>query len=121
MAQWKGWRKALTVLAFIGPTLIGILIFNIYPIIFNTYISFTNRNRYHPNPDCSITLTSILEPTCWKAFEKNRPTGLAEPFRIQEPLFANYTDLFGKFFTAPALIAFGKIILCFIPLIIAGG
>ena len=47
MAQWKGWRKTLTVLAFIGPTLIGILIFNIYPILFNTYISFTNRNRYH--------------------------------------------------------------------------
>ena len=120
MAQWKGWRKTLTVLAFIGPTLIGILIFNIYPIIFNTYISFTNRNRYHPNPDCNITLTSILEPTCWKAFGENRPTGLAEPFRIQDPLFQNYADLFGEFFTTPALIAFVKIISCFIPLIIAG-
>jgi arabinogalactan oligomer / maltooligosaccharide transport system permease protein len=120
MAQWKGWRKALTVLAFIGPTLIGILIFNIYPILFNTYISFTNRNKYHPNPDCSITLTSILEPTCWKVFEKNRPTGLAEPFRIQDPLFANYADLLGQFFTAPVLIAFLKIVVCFIPLIVAG-
>lgn len=120
MAQWKGWRKTLTVLAFIGPTLIGILVFNIYPILFNTYISFTNRNRYHPNPDCSVTLTKILEPTCWKVFEKNRPKGLAEPFRIQEPLFANYTDLLGKFFTAPALLALAKIVACFIPLIIAG-
>jgi arabinogalactan oligomer/maltooligosaccharide transport system permease protein len=120
MAQWKGWRKALTVLAFIGPTLIGILVFNIYPILFNTYISFTNRNKYHPNPDCSITLTSILEPTCWKVFEKNRPTGLAEPFRIQTPLFANYADLLGQFFTAPVLIAFLKIVVCFIPLIVAG-
>ncbi len=120
MAQWKGWRKALTVLAFIGPTLIGVLIFNIYPILFNTYISFTNRNRYHPNPDCSITLTSILEPTCWKVFEENRPTGLAEPFRIQEPLFANYSDLLGEFFSAPMLLNFLKIIVCFVPLIIAG-
>jgi arabinogalactan oligomer/maltooligosaccharide transport system permease protein len=120
MAQWKGWRKALTVLAFIGPTLIGILIFNIYPILFNTYISFTNRNRYHPNPDCSIPLTNILEPTCWKVFEENRPTGLAEPFRIQEPLFANYADLLGKLFTVPALLNFLKIVVCFVPLIIAG-
>lgn len=120
MAQWKGWRKALTVLAFIGPTLIGVLIFNIYPILFNTYISFTNRNRYHPNPDCSITLTSILEPTCWEVFAENRPTGLAEPFRIQDPLFANYADLLGQFFTVPALLNFGKIVLCFVPLIVAG-
>lgn len=120
MAQWKGWRKTLTVLAFIGPTLLGILIFNIYPILFNTYISFTNRNRYHPNPDCSITLTKILEPTCWSAFEKNRPVGIAEPFRIQDPLFANYADLIGRFFTGPAMLAFLKIVVCFIPLIIAG-
>lgn len=120
MAQWKGWRKVLTVLAFIGPTLIGILIFSIYPILFNTYISFTNRNRYHPNPDCSITLTSILEPTCWKAFDKNRPTGMAEPFRIQDPLFANYTDLLGQLFTAAVMVAFLKIVACFIPLIVAG-
>jgi arabinogalactan oligomer/maltooligosaccharide transport system permease protein len=119
MAQWKGWRKILTVLIFIGPTLIGILIFNIYPIIFNTYISFTNRGRYHPNPDCTITLTRLLEPTCWKVFEENRPSGLAEPFHIQEPLFANYADLFGAFFTLPAVIAVIKIIGCFLPLIIA--
>jgi arabinogalactan oligomer/maltooligosaccharide transport system permease protein len=120
MSQWKGWRKVFTVLAFTGPTLIGILIFSIYPIIFNTYISFTNRNRYHPNPDCSITLTSILEPTCWKVFDKNRPVGMADPFRIQDPLFANYADLLGKLFTAPVLAAFLKIIACFIPLIVAG-
>jgi arabinogalactan oligomer / maltooligosaccharide transport system permease protein len=120
MNQWKGWRKALTVLAFIGPTLIGILIFNIYPIIFNTYISFTNRNRYHPNPDCSLPLTRILEPTCWKAFEENRPTGMAEPFSIQEPLFGNYIDLFGTFFTIPVVVAVLKIVVCFVPLIIAG-
>jgi arabinogalactan oligomer / maltooligosaccharide transport system permease protein len=120
MAQWKGWRKALTVLAFIGPTLLGILVFNIYPIVYNTYISFTNRNRYHPNPDCSVGLTGILEPTCWKVFEKNRPVGLAEPFRLQSPLFANYIDLIGKFFTAPVFLAFLEIVICFVPLFIAG-
>jgi arabinogalactan oligomer/maltooligosaccharide transport system permease protein len=120
MVQWKGWRKALTVLAFTGPTLIGILIFSIYPILFNAYISFTNRNLYHPNPDCSITLTKILEPTCWSVFDKNRSTGMAEPFRIQDPLFANYIDLVGKFFTSVVLVAFLKIVACFIPLVVAG-
>lgn len=120
MAQWKGWRKTLTVLAFIGPTLLGILIFNIYPIIFNTFISFTNRNKYHPNPDCTIGLTSILEPTCWEVFRENAPKGIAEPYRFQEPWFGNYSNLFGEFFTSPVLIGVLKIIVCFIPLIIAG-
>jgi arabinogalactan oligomer/maltooligosaccharide transport system permease protein len=120
MAQWKGWRKALTVLAFIGPTLLGILIFNIYPIIFNTYISVTNRNKYHPNPDCTVGLTGILEPTCWKVFEAHRATGMAEPYRLQTPIFGNYASLFGQFFTAPAVLAALTIFACFIPLIIAG-
>ena len=121
MSQWRGWRKALTVLAFIGPTLIGILIFNIYPILFNTYISLTNRNQNHPNPDCSVTLTSIFEPTCWSVFSAHRATGEATPFHLQSPIFANYTDLLGKFFTPPILLAFLSLVLCFVPLIVAGG
>lgn len=120
MVQWSGSRKYLTVLAFIGPTLLGILIFNIYPIIFNTYISFTNRNQFHPNPDCSVGLTGIFEPTCWNVFKKNAPQGLGTPFRLQEPIYANYADLLGDFFTRPVLLAVFKIFLCFLPLIIAG-
>ena len=120
MAQWHGWRKALTVLGFIAPTLIGILIFNIYPILFNTYISFTNRNMFHPNPDCSVGLTGILEPTCWHVFQKNAPKGLAAPYTLKVPLFGNYIDLLGKFFTGPILLAALRILICFIPLIIAG-
>jgi arabinogalactan oligomer/maltooligosaccharide transport system permease protein len=118
MVQWSGSRKYLTVLAFIGPTLLAILIFNIYPIIFNTYISFTNRNQFHPNPDCSVGLTGIFEPTCWSVF-KNAPQGLGTPFRLQDPIYANYTDLLGDFFTGPVLLAAFKIFLCFVPLIIA--
>lgn len=120
MAQWKGWRKALTVLAFIAPTLIGILIFNIYPILFNTYISFTNRNKFHPNPDCSVGLTGILEPTCWGVFKNNAPIGIAEPYRLKDPLFGNYSDLFGQFFTKPVLLGFLGLVFCFVPLIVAG-
>ncbi len=120
MAQWKGWRKVLTVLAFIGPTLIGILLFNIYPILFNTYISFTNRGKFHPNADCSVGLTGILEPTCWQVFKKNAPIGLAEPYRLKEPIFGNYADLIGQLFTKEVLIALGIVIGCLLPLIIAG-
>ncbi len=120
MSQWRGWRKVLTVLAFTGPTLIGILIFNIYPILFNTYISFTNRNQNHPNPDCSITLTAIFEPTCWSVFASHRAKGEATPFHLQTPIYANYATLLGKFFSPPVLLAFLTLVICFIPLIIAG-
>ena len=118
MVQWSGSRKYLTVLAFIGPTLLGILIFNIYPILFNTYISFTNRNQFHPNPDCSVGLTGIFEPTCWSVFRKNAPQGLGTPFQLQEPIYANYADLLGDFFTTPVLLAAFQIFLCFVPLIV---
>lgn len=119
MTQIKGWRKVFTVLAFIGPTLIGILIFSIYPIIFNFYISFTNRNQYHPNPDCSVGLTGILEPTCWSIFREHAPQGLGTPYRIASPLISNYETLLGKLFTYPVLTGLLEILICFLPLIIA--
>lgn len=120
MAQWHGWRKALNVLAFIGPTLIGILVFSLYPILFNAYISFTNRNQFHPNPDCKAGLNGILEPTCWAIFHKHASAGLGIPFHLQSPIFANYATLLGAFFTPLVLLAFLKIVICFVPLIIAG-
>jgi arabinogalactan oligomer / maltooligosaccharide transport system permease protein len=119
MAQWHGWRKYLNVLAFIGPTLIGILTFSIYPIIFNAYISFTNRNQFHPNPDCKAGLNSIIEPTCWSIFQKHALKGMGTPFHVQSPLFANYATLIGGFFTPIVLLAFLKILICFVPLLIA--
>lgn len=120
MTQIHGWRKFWTVLAFIAPTVIGLLIFSIYPILFNTYISFTNRNEFHPNPDCKVGLTGILEPTCWAVFKKHAVTGLGTPFKLQKPLFGNYSALLGKFFTADSMLGLLKIVICFIPLIIAG-
>lgn len=118
MVAWSGGRKALTVLLFVAPTLIGVLTFSVYPILFNTYISFTNRNQFHPNPDCSLALTGLLEPTCWGVF-KSAPTGVGQPFRLQDPLFANYTDLLGDLFTLPALLALLRLVICIAPLIIA--
>jgi arabinogalactan oligomer/maltooligosaccharide transport system permease protein len=120
MAQIHGWRKFFTVMAFVAPTVIGILIFSVYPILFNTYISFTNRNQFHPNPDCSVGLTGVLEPTCWGIFKKHASVGLGTPFKLQTPIFGNYASLVGKFFTSASVIGLLKILVCFIPLIVAG-
>ena len=51
MVGMSGSRKTLYVLAFTLPTILGLLIFNIYPTILNTYTSFTNRNKFRPYPD----------------------------------------------------------------------
>jgi arabinogalactan oligomer / maltooligosaccharide transport system permease protein len=118
MIGWSGRRKALVIALFIGPTIIGVLLFNVFPTLLSTYTSFTNRNKFHPNPDCTIPLTSVLDPVCWPVFGDNAPKGLAEPYRLQTPLFKNYGDLVGKLFTAEALQAFGLILLCFVPLML---
>jgi arabinogalactan oligomer/maltooligosaccharide transport system permease protein len=119
MIGWSGRRKALTILMFIAPTLIGVFIFSVYPILYNTFISFTNRNQYRPNPDCTVALTSVFEPMCWPMFRQQAPTGLGQPYTIQTPLFANYTNLLGKLFTKEALLALVGILLCLLPLYIA--
>jgi arabinogalactan oligomer/maltooligosaccharide transport system permease protein len=118
MISWSGRKKALMILAFIGPTLLGILLFNIYPITYNIFISFTTRNQYHPNPACSDKLTSIIEPTCWPMFQE--ASGVGTPYTYQQPVYKNYADLLGKLLSATGLIALIEFLICFIPLIIAG-
>jgi arabinogalactan oligomer/maltooligosaccharide transport system permease protein len=118
MIAWSGRRKALMILAFIGPTLLGILLLNIYPIIYNVFISFTNRNLYHPNPDCSIEITNIIEPKCWPFFKES--TGASTAYVIQSPIFANYNTLVGHLFSGTGLLAILKIVACFVPLVAAG-
>jgi len=117
MVSWSGRKKALTIIAFIAPTLIGILMFNVYPILFNVYISFTNRNQYHPNPNCEETLSGIFEPSCWPMFKES--SGISQPYGIQDPPYQNYADLIGQLFTGSGLLSIGKFILVFIPLILA--
>lgn len=119
MVGWSGRRKALTILAFILPTILGILAFNVYPMILNSYISFTNKNKFHPNPDCENPLNDILVPTCWNVFEESAPVGLGEPFTFVEPILANYQRLIGDLFTRDALLALFTIIVCLVPLFIA--
>jgi arabinogalactan oligomer/maltooligosaccharide transport system permease protein len=117
MKIWSGRRKALTIIAFLAPTLLGILVFNVFPIAYNTYISFTNRNQYHPNPDCSVGLTGVLEPRCWAVFSKNVSAGLGTPYRIQQPFYGNYVTLIGGLFNQAGLVAFLIILVCLSPLL----
>jgi arabinogalactan oligomer/maltooligosaccharide transport system permease protein len=104
---------------FLFPTIVAVLIFNIYPTTLNIYISFTNRNKFRPNPDCTAGLTGVLDPLCWPSFRDNIPVGIAEPYRPITPIFKNYTDLLGTLFTPEALIALVQILVCFVPLVVA--
>jgi arabinogalactan oligomer/maltooligosaccharide transport system permease protein len=118
MVGWSGRRKALTILAFTFPTIIGLVIFNVYPLLLNTYTSFTNNNKFHPYPDCSAGLNNIIEPYCWSFFT-NAPKGLGIPFTIVEPLFKNYQTILGGLFTAPGVLSILTLIGCLLPILIA--
>jgi arabinogalactan oligomer/maltooligosaccharide transport system permease protein len=114
MIGWSGRRKTLTILAFVLPTLLGILVFSIYPFIFNIFISLTDRGKFHPNPDCTQPLWRIVEPTCWLSQEKR---GIAEPFAVREPWYQNYSDLIGGLFQAPGPQSLLRIAIAAIPLV----
>jgi arabinogalactan oligomer / maltooligosaccharide transport system permease protein len=117
MVNWSGRRKSLMILLFTGPMLLGLLVFNVYPIVFSFFISLTNRNRFRPFPDCNVTLTKILEPTCWGVTKAQ--TGLGQPYKLVQPIYQNYADLIGQFFTGGSLLNLAKILAVFVPLIVA--
>ncbi|NNJ12022.1 sugar ABC transporter permease [Chloroflexales bacterium ZM16-3] len=116
MIGWSGRRKALALFFFLGPTILGITLFSLYPILLSTFVSFTNRNKFRPNPDCSLFPTSIIDPLCWPAFRDRIPQGLGSPYRLQEPLFGNYALVLGNLFTPTTLGAIAMIAACFVPL-----
>jgi arabinogalactan oligomer/maltooligosaccharide transport system permease protein len=116
MVGWSGRRKTLTILAFIAPTLLGIAIFSLYPLILNVFISLTDRGKFHPNPDCSNTLWDIVEPTCWLG---EPPKGLAEPFSFRDPIYENYTNLLGGLFARESLLALLFIFIALLPIFVA--
>jgi arabinogalactan oligomer/maltooligosaccharide transport system permease protein len=103
-------------LAFVVPTLLAILVFSVYPFIYNGFISLTNRGRFRPNPDCSVTIWRIVEPTCWLSQEQR---GLAEPFTFNDPLLKNYGDLLGGLFSADSVLALLRVVGVVVPLIAA--
>jgi len=116
MVGWSGRRKTLTILLFVAPTLLGLLIFSIFPLVLNIFISLTNRGKFHPNPDCTQTIWKIVEPTCWLG---NPPKGLAEPFGFQTPVYQNYADLLGGLFGRAGLVALLHIVIALLPLLAA--
>ena len=117
MAGWSGRRTSLTIVLFLLPTIVAILIFNVYPLILNTYTSFTNRNQFRPNPDCANGLNGVLDPLCWGVFKA--PQGLGSPYRLQSPILKNYSILMGTLFTPASLLALLKIIIILAPLVVA--
>jgi arabinogalactan oligomer/maltooligosaccharide transport system permease protein len=117
MAGWSGGRTKLIILLFLLPTIVAVLIFNVYPLILNTYTSFTNRNQFRPNPDCANGLNGVLDPLCWGIFQA--PKGLGSPYRLQSPILKNYDTLAGKILTPESLLALLKIALIVAPLVVA--
>ncbi len=117
MVGMTGRRKTLYVLLFTLPTIIGLLIFNVYPNILNTYTSFTNRNKFRPYPDCTITLNRILVPYCWPAFTV--PEGRGKPFVIVDPLLTNYQKIMEGLFTVKGIVNLLLLVACIVPLIAA--
>jgi len=110
-------RKALYVFIFIFATMLGLLIFNVYPTILNTYTSITNRNKFRPYPDCDVTLNNVLVPFCWPGFDI--PQGTGGKFVIIEPLKENYSKILGDVFTVPGMVNFGLVLLCIVPIVVA--
>ncbi len=120
MVGWSGRRTSITVFLFLLPTIIGIILFSLFPIILNTYISFTNRNLLHPNPDCSYFFTGVLDPNCWPGFRDRAPVGLATPYHPQTPILKNYDAMVGLLFNGSSLLALVRLAFCLVPLFVAG-
>lgn len=116
MVGWSGRRLTLTVLAFVAPTLLGIAVFSIYPLLLNVFVSFTDRGRFHPNPDCTKAVWAVMDPACWRG---TATQGLASPYEFLKPFTKNYTELLGGLFTKDALLALLFIGIALLPLILA--
>jgi arabinogalactan oligomer/maltooligosaccharide transport system permease protein len=129
---YRGLRKYLVVLAFIAPTLLSIFVISLFPIIYNVYISFTNRNTFHypvyqlPEEDKAafVEENPVFGNFAWEVICPVFSGFCCDPeqpgrFCVQDPFYANYVELFEEFFTREAFIAMGKLLLVIAPLIVA--
>lgn len=82
-------KRNLTALAYLAPALIGIVLINIFPILYTFYTSLTNRNSQARFPEGKYQITT-LDSIPWL------------------PDFANYTRLLG---TSNFYTVFGKSLL----------
>jgi len=127
---YRGWRKYLAVLAFLAPTLISLLVLSLFPIIYNVYISTTNRNTFHyqvyqmPEDDKAAFIEEhpVTGPFLWNVVCPVFSGFCCDPeqggrFCVQEPFYENYVELFEDFFAPEALRALGTLLLIFAPLL----
>ncbi len=130
---YQGWRKYLMVLIFIGPTLLGILLLSVFPIVYNVYISFTNRNTFHypvyemPEQDREpfIEEHPTWGPFLWDVICPVFPGFCCDPdtpgrMCVREPFYDNYVNLFNKLFTRESLTALLQLLLVAAPVILVG-
>ena len=130
---YRGLRKYLVVFFFIAPTLLGIIALSVFPILFNVYVSFTNRNTYHHRTfelDEADRAAFIEEHPATGAFTWDvvcplMPAFCCSPdtmgfYCIREPFYDNYVRLFGGLFTPESMRAMGKLLLVVLPLFAVG-
>jgi arabinogalactan oligomer/maltooligosaccharide transport system permease protein len=97
------------------PTLLGLLLVSIYPMLYNVFISFTNRNATYNRAPCEEGgLASIMDPTCW--VQKEGVVLRAQPYKTQSPLLRNYVRMFEKLVSSEALGALAKVLLMLLPI-----
>ncbi len=126
---YRGWRKYLAVLAFLAPTLISLLVLSVFPIIYNVYISTTNRNTFHyrvydlaqEDQAAFIEEHPVTGPFLWNVVCPIFSGFCCDPdqpgrFCVQEPFYANYLELFEDFFAPEALSALGRLLLILAPI-----
>jgi len=114
VVAWSGRRKTLTILLFIMPTILGLTLVSIYPMFYNVFIAFTNRNATYFRAPCEESgLAKYIDPTCWI---QRGGVQRAKPYTYKDPLLKNYTNLFEKLVSGEALGALGKILLMLLPL-----
>lgn len=131
---YHGWRKYLAVLAFLAPTLISLLILSVFPIVYNVYISLTNRNTFHyqvyqqPEDDRAAFVEEhpVLGPFLWDAVCPVFSGFCCDPeetmgrFCVEDPFYANYIELFEDFVQPEALTALGRLLLVISPMAVVG-
>ncbi len=94
MATARGWRKWSIIIICLIPTLTGIVLVNIIPMLYNLRLSFTNADRLsHNGRDAAHAYNDV---------------GLQ-----------NYTNLIAQLVTSDAVISMVKLLIIALPLIIA--
>lgn len=129
--SFRGPRKFFTILLFMAPTLIALLILSVYPITYNVYMSTQNKNTFRPRANCNgeevngvvpsqleNTLVNIMEPTCWNIFQQTSVQGRGGFYGLSDPAWTNYSRLYGDLFTTESLKSALVILLIFAPLLV---